>query len=79
MVELSEMTPEMLEEIWWEGYRRKSLEWTGINKVVQTELRMAGWHAVLDAMISASDSEWARRYLAMRAVDGVDGGGAGGH
>ena len=72
-MKLSELTPEKLEEIYYEAYRKRYAEWGGTNPVVQYDLRMAGWQAVLDAMTAASDLEWAERYLAMRQCKAAGG------
>lgn len=66
---LSELTPEKLEEIYYDAYRAELSKGGGIDPVVQKSVRMASWRAVLDAMTAASDLEWAQRYLAMRKVE----------
>jgi hypothetical protein len=65
-MKLSELTPEKLEEIYYAAYREQHGKYGGTNPVIQKDLRMAGWQAVLDTMTAASDLEWAERYLAMQ-------------
>jgi hypothetical protein len=74
-MKLSELTPEKLEEIYYAAYRekRKDKEYCVTKPVIQQELNMAAWKAVLDAMVSASDLEWAERYLAMRQCETAGG------
>lgn len=64
---LSELTPEKLEQIYYDAYKKKALEAMGVHAVIQYDVRMAGWKAVLDAVQAASDLEWAQRYLAMQS------------
>ena len=74
MTVLSELTPEKLEDIYYTAYRAGWAKGGGIDPVVQKKVRMESWQAVLDAMIAASDLEWAQRYLAMQACEGGEGG-----
>jgi len=68
-MKLSEITPEKLRDIYYARYRVESAKFSGVNALVQEDVSIAGWRAVLDTLIAASDAEWAERYLAMRQVE----------
>lgn len=58
------MTPEEVEKVYYEAYAKAFNDTeTGVKPLDQHQVRMKGWQAVIDAIKSESDTEWAKRYL----------------
>lgn len=64
------MTPEQASEIFWKAYESYSRETQfNLKELKQSELYMAGFKALIDAFNKESDTEWAKRYLALQEAN----------
>jgi hypothetical protein len=64
------MTPQEASEIFWKAYEGYSRETQfDLKRLKQSELYQAGFKALIDAFNKESDTEWAKRYLAIQETN----------
>lgn len=62
-VKVNTVSPDEAEKIYYQAYSKALSENTGVVAVVQKELRMKAWQAVVDKINQENDLKYAEQYL----------------